>query len=380
MKIGLVCPYNIFKGGGVQECVLALQAELITRGHDVKIITPWPRTYLGDEPDNVIFMGTSTNMKSPMHTTVQVSATGNRDRITEVLEAEQFDVLNFHEPWIPVISRQILAKSNAINVATFHAKLPDTRMSKTIEKVITPYTRSILKSLDSLTAVSDAAADYVRQLTDAPVTLVPNGINLKKYKPSPSSKVTTPTIFFIGRLEKRKGVKYLLKAFALLQQTLPEAKLIIGGDGPDREKLEEFALKLNIKNVDFLGFVEEADKLRLLQSSTVVCSPALYGESFGIVLLEAMASGTPVIAGDNPGYVGVMQGRGELSLVSPLHTVDFARRLHLFLTDEGTRKSWNTWASEYVKQFDYPRIVDQYEAVYSNVCKERDVHGSPAKA
>ena len=376
MKIGLVCPYNIFKGGGVQECVLALQAELITRGHEVKIITPWPRTYLGDEPDNVIFMGTSTNMKSPMHTTVQVSATGNRDRITEVLEAEQFDVLNFHEPWIPVISRQILAKSNAINVGTFHAKLPDTRMSKTIEKVITPYTRSILKSLHCLTAVSDAAADYVNQLTDAQITLVPNGIDLKKYRPAPAKKTSDPTIFFIGRLEKRKGVKYLLKAFALLQETLPEARLIIGGDGPDREKLEEFAVKLNIQNIDFLGFVEEADKLRLLQSSTIVCSPALYGESFGIVLLEAMASGTPIVAGDNPGYTGVLQGRGELSLINPLHTKDFARRLHLFLTDEGTRRSWNSWAKEYVQQFDYPKIVDQYEAVYQRVCNERAKDGT----
>ena len=197
MKIGLVCPYNIFKGGGVQECVLALQAELKRRGHTVKIITPWPRTYLGDEPEDVIFMGASTNMKSPLHTTVQVSATGNRDRISEVLEAEQFDVLNFHEPWVPIISRQILAKSNAINIGTFHAKLPDTRVSKTLERVITPYTKSVLKSLHHLTAVSDSAADYVRHLTDAPVTIVPNGIDLKKYTVDASNKVAAPTIFYL---------------------------------------------------------------------------------------------------------------------------------------------------------------------------------------
>lgn len=374
MKIGLVCPYNIFKGGGVQECVLALQAELSKRGHTVKILTPQPRSYEGEQPENVIFLGGSRDMKSPLHTTVQVSAAGNTDRIAEVLEAEQFDVLNFHEPWIPILSRQILAKSNAINVATFHARLPDTRMSKTIEKVITPYTRSVLKSLHCLTAVSDAAAQYVSQLTDAEVTIVPNGIDLRKYQPKPASKTKEPTIFYIGRLEKRKGVKYLLKAFALLQETLPEAQLIIGGDGPDREKLEELAQTLELKNVRFLGFVEEADKLALLQSSTVMCSPALYGESFGIVLLEAMACGTPAVAGDNPGYQSVLKDRGQLSIVNPRHSADFARRLELLLTDKGLQASWNQWAAEYVRQFDYPNVVDQYEALYKKACKKAS-HG-----
>lgn len=358
----------------MQECVLALQSELLRRGHEVKIITPQPRTYDGDSPENVLFVGASTDMKSPLHTVVQVSA-GNGERMAEKLDQEQFDILNFHEPWIPIISRQILAKSDAINVGTFHAKLPDTRMSKTIERVITPYTKGILKSFHALTAVSPAGAEYVQKLTNAPINFIPNGIDLTKYKPKPSIKTEEPTIFYIGRLEKRKGVKYLLRAFAVLQETMPEARLIIGGDGPDREKLEELADGLGLKNITFLGFVEEADKLRLMQSSTVFCAPALYGESFGIVLLEAMACGTPVVAGDNPGYAGVLQGRGELSLVDPRHTDDFARRLHLLLTDEGLRKTWNTWAREYVQQFDYPKIVDQYEALYEKLYSERKQHG-----
>ncbi len=373
MKIGLISPYNIFKGGGVQECVLALQAELIKRGHVVKIITPQPRLYTGAAPENVIFMGASRDMKSWLHTTVQVSA-GNSERMAETLAVEKFDILNFHEPWIPIIGRQILAQSDAINIGTFHAKLPDTRMSKTIEKVITPYTKGILKSFDALTAVSDAGAEYVRKLTDEPINLISNGIDLTKYKPLPSSKVEQPTVFYIGRLEKRKGVKYLLRAFAVLQAMMPDVRLIIGGDGPDREKLEELAFDLGLKNIEFLGFVEETEKLRLMQSSTVFCAPALYGESFGIVLLEAMASGTPVVAGDNPGYAGVMQGRGELSLIDPRHTDDFARRLHMLLNDEGLRKTWNAWAHDYVQQFNYKNIVDQYEVLYTKLYNERN-HG-----
>ncbi len=373
MKIGLVCPYNIFKGGGVQECVLALQAELQRRGHTAKIITPLPRGYVGDEPEDVIFMGGSTDMKSPLSTTVQVSASGNSERISQVLEAEQFDVINYHEPWVPIISRQILAKSNALNIGTFHAKLPETRMSKTLERVITPYTKSILKSLDCLTAVSDSAADYVRHLTTAHVTIVPNGIDLSTYKPDTANKVHTPTILYVGRLEKRKGVKYLIKAFAELQKRLPEAQLIIAGDGPSREKLEEYCADLGLSSVEFLGYIDNDEKLRLMQTSTVFCSPALYGESFGIVLLEAMACQTPVVAGDNPGYMGVLSGTGAISIVNPKHAVDFSRRLEALLSSEALRKTWNEWAISEIPKYDYATVVDQYEAVYSDLCAKRQI-------
>jgi phosphatidylinositol alpha-mannosyltransferase len=129
MKVGLVSPYNIFKGGGVQECIIAIQSELEKRGHHAVIITPQPRNYDGPTPEHVIFLGGSTDFKSPFHTTAQVSATVNVDRLDEVLEQEKFDILHFHEPWVPIVSRQILGRSNTLNIATFHAKLPETAMS-----------------------------------------------------------------------------------------------------------------------------------------------------------------------------------------------------------------------------------------------------------
>src|SRR5690606_10257454 len=126
-----------------------------------------------------------------------------------------FDVLHFHEPWVPFLSHQLLARSRAKNIATFHAKLPDTVMSRTIEKVITPYTKTLLKYFSEMTAVSEAAASYVRTLTDENIEIVPNGIDLKKYVYKESDKPSsTPTVFYIGRLEKRKGVKFLIKAMA----------------------------------------------------------------------------------------------------------------------------------------------------------------------
>ena len=367
MKVGLVCPYHIFRGGGVQECVFAIQKELTARGHIAKIITPLPRDVTDEDRHNesVVFVGTSANVKSPFHTTAQVSVSLDNNQMNARLEAEQFDVLHFHEPWVPIMSRQLLTQSGAVNVATFHAKLPETVMSKTIEKVITPYTKSVLKYIDSFTAVSDAAAQYVRTVTDEPISIVPNGIDLKKFKVIKQRPVSdAPILSFIGRLEKRKGVKYLIKAFALYQAVNPNAELKIAGDGPDRAKLEQLVHDERIDNVTFLGYVSEAEKQQLFEQSDLFCSPALYGESFGIVLLEAMAKGLVTIAGDNPGYAAVMEGRGALSLVNPQDTEQFARRIQILLEDEATRKLWRSWAHEYVKQFDYSLVVEQYLKVY----------------
>jgi phosphatidylinositol alpha-mannosyltransferase len=365
LKIGLVCPYNIFRGGGVQECVLAMQAELSQRGHQAKIITPLPRNTAHPQDDNILFVGTSTDVKSLFHTTAQISVNLDNALLRDMLAREQFDLLHFHEPWVPIMSRQLLSASSSVNVATFHAKLPETVMSKTIERVITPYTKSVMKHLHALTAVSESAAGYARSLTEQPVTIVPNGIDLKKYRPNHLRTASrAPMILYIGRLEKRKGLKYLLDAFAQYSARHPTAELVITGDGPDRKKLENYAANHNVPNVRFLGFVSEEQKLALLGEADLFCSPAPYGESFGIVLLEAMASGLPIIAANNPGYAAVLRERGLLSLIDPKDTDLFVHRLELMVGDSELRQLWRQWALGYVKQFDYAAVVDQYESVY----------------
>lgn len=368
MKIGLVCPYNIAKGGGVQEIVTAMQAELERRGHVAKILTPEPR----DMPDyhrkgHIIFVGGAADFKSPLHTTSQFSLAADTYGITQMLEEEKFDILHFHEPWVPVLSRQILSRSSAVNVATFHAKLPETLMSRTVVKVVEPYTRAVLKQLDELTAVSEAASEYVRTLTDQPVSIIPNGIDLTKYKPAKKAGTGgKPTILYIGRLEKRKGVEYLLRAFSLLTSKAKNVQLIIAGDGPDREKLEYLIDDLKLENVTLKGYISDEEKLRLLKHADIFCSPALYGESFGVVLLEAMATGAVTVAGNNPGYASVLQDLGSLSLVNPKDTEEFARRLDVMLSDPALRRLWKKWATEQIEQYNYPRVVDRYLEVYES--------------
>lgn len=367
MKIGLICPYNLHKNGGVQECVLALQERYVKAGHKAIIITPKPQKLSHNVYEDVIYVGTAKDIKSPFHTTAQISVSVDGKELDAILAQQKFDILHFHEPWVPILGRQILSRSSSVNIATFHAKLPETMMTKTIEKVITPYTKSILKYIDAFTAVSPAGAEYVGTLTKKTIKIITNGIDIdkykgKKYKPS-------NTILYIGRLERRKGVKYLLEAFRLLKLRDPSARLVIVGDGPEREKLESIIGERQIDDVIFTGFVTDAEKRRLLSQARVFCSPALFGESFGIVLLEAMASGTPIVAGDNSGYRSVLTGRGSLSIIDPKDSYIFSARLELFYRDEQLRGLWSEWASEYIKQFSYDLIAKAYLDLYAHQLK-----------
>lgn len=376
MKIGLICPYNVARGGAVQEIVKDMQIGLSKRGHEVKIITGRPRDVSGIDTTHMMFVGKVTDFKSPTHTLASFTMSSDAEADARAVEAEKFDVLHFHEPGLPLIGKQILDRSTSVNVATFHAKLPDTVMSKTIAKVVTPYLRSILDDLDELTVGSESAADYIRTLTDRPLHYIPNGVDLEMFKPVPrKAPGERKTILYIGRLEHRKGVKYLLRAFALLTRGRDDIDLIIAGDGPDREKLEFLAADLELKNVQFLGYIDHETKLRLLAEADLFCSPAIFGESFGLVLLEAMATGLVTVAGDNPGYAGVMQDRGVISLVNPHDAADFARRLQLLLENEAVRESWRAWALEYVKRYDYRKIMLQYESQYEQALEKRRALG-----
>jgi phosphatidylinositol alpha-mannosyltransferase len=370
MKIGLVCPYNVNKHGGVLEVVLALKDGLETRGHKVKILTPLPNGHQSNGEKDIIFIGTSTDFRSPAATTSQVSSTVDNDQVDAIFAREKFDILHFHEPWVPLLSRQLLQRSSSVNIATFHSKVPEAMMTRTVIRIVTPYLKSVMKYLHELTAVSPAGAEYAAGLTDKHITIIPNGIDLNKYKlsriPKPRDQLT---ILYIGRLERRKGVKYLLEAYQRLEHDDSHVQLIIAGDGPERERLEMLRDDLKLRNVEFLGYVSEERKLELLNRAALFCSPAVFGESFGIVLLEAMATGKVCVAGNNSGYIDVMKDLGAISIVNPHDREEFARRLKLLLYDEPLRELWRKWALHYVKQYNYPNIVDQYEELYKEALK-----------
>ncbi len=207
MKIGLVCPYPMTRYGGVREVVVSLQRELGRRGHAVRLITPRRRSDDIAEHSDVIFIGTSTDVALPMNTTTQVSYRASIAQVDAMLEAERFDILHFHEPWVPLLSRQLLRRSRSVNVATFHAHIPRSPTTRMFMRAAGPYLRSVMERLHVLTAVSDSGAEYAARLTSKPIVIIPNGVDVRRYRAprEPTSSPDQKTICTSGAWRGERG-------------------------------------------------------------------------------------------------------------------------------------------------------------------------------
>jgi len=365
MNIAIFIPYNIYKSGGVQEHVQYQAQILRNRGHDVTVITPKPREHtVKKAPKGTVFLGGSTRIKAPHATSADVSVSIDNAAIDAVL-ANDYDIVHVHEPLVPVAARQVLARAEdkAVRVGTFHAALPGNALGKSLVSTYKTYARAVLPHVDVITAVSPAAIGYIQAYAKKEINYIPNGIHSESYAPQ-SQKRDQNMILFIGRLEKRKGARLAIKAFAELKKTKPKAKLVIAGDGPLRKTLEQYVKDRKITNVKFLGYISEKMKLKLLSTCGIYTSPAIYGESFGIVLAEAMSMQAPIVAHPNDGYKWVLQETGRLSLVDCTDQIAYSQRMQLMMEDNDLRELWQNWAGEYVKRFDYEKIVDSYEQLY----------------
>lgn len=376
MKIAIFTPYNIFKAGGVQEHVQYQVEELRRRGHNVTILTPRPRRILkgSTPPLGTRFLGVSTRIKTPSATSSDVSASVDNDALDAEL-ARGYDIIHVHEPLAPIAGRQLLsrAEGGAVRIGTFHAALPGNRLGKSLIGTYKTYARNVLPHVDVITAVSPAAIEFIDDYTDLPITYIANGIHAESYKPKAIERDKN-MVFFMGRLEKRKGARQAINAYEILKQNKPDAYLKIAGDGPLRRSLEQYVIDQGIEDVEFLGFIDNDKKLELLNTCGIYTSPALYGESFGIVLAEAMAMQAPIVCHPNPGYRWVMKDTGRLSLVDCKDRYAYAERMQLMMEDEELRELWQKWAKKYVKQFDYKHIVDGYEKLYKNAMKHHANH------
>lgn len=371
MKIAIICPYNIYLPGGVLNHVINQTDELRRRGHHVVIITPRPQGYTQDAPEGVFFVGRSGRIRA-QHTAADISASVDVDVIDQLLAREQFDIIHVHEPLIPFLALQLLSRVKCPTIGTFHAALPDTLLAKSMAGSIGPYKRSIFKHLTAVTAVSKAATSFILDdIEEKAIAIIPNGIEVERYKHVDDDRRENATFLYVGRLEKRKGVRYLIDAFGVLKHTMPQARLIVAGDGPERNMLEARARQRKVADVSFLGHVTDETKTELLTRCTVFVAPALYGESFGIVLLEAMAAGAVTVAGSNPGYDSVLTGTGRLSLLNPKLIQEFARRMELLATDAALQKVWRAWATREIPKYSYHKIVDQYVALYESLVPSR---------
>ncbi len=369
MKIGLVSPYDYTYPGGVGDHIRYLAVELRCMGHTVKVIAPTQ----GGADDEVIegpdFYGIGK--------AVRVRANGSTARITispfainrpvkAVLRAENFDVIHLHEPLMPQLPHAVLRHSTSINVGTFHA-FSDSSLGYASFK---PYLNGYYRKLHGRIAVSPAARAFVQGYFHGRVVTIPNGVETARFGPHvvpfPQYRDGRPTILFFGRYnEPRKGFKYLARALALVAAQYPDVRLLVVGKGKPRRYQRYFETHGLGRNVEFAGFASEEDKPRYYRSADVFCSPATGGESFGLVVMEAMASGTPVVATAIAGHMGILTHGREGLLVPPQSPQSLAVTLVRVLADGQLRAAMGDGGQETAARYSWAevsrRVVAQYE-------------------
>jgi len=372
LKIAFVIDDTLDKPDGVQQYVLALGAWMSGQGHTVHYLAG-----ASSRQDVAHIHSLSRN--------VGVKFNGNRlsiplparaNAIRTLLKAEQYDVIHVQMPYSPMLAHKIIkaADRTTVVVGTFHI-MPHGPVAVAGTHLLGRWTAGTLKRFDAIFAVSDVARQFAQKafrLRDVRVS--PNVVEVSRFaKAKPRTDVTSshvPTILFLGRLVPRKGCATLLDAAAELQKRRGSKpfQVLICGKGSLREKLEQQAKRLGIdKSVRFTGFVDEADKPSYLASADIAVFPSVGGESFGIVLIEAMATGKPVVlAGDNPGYRSVLGDRPEL-LFKPGNAVQLADKLEHFLQDDIARSQALAWQNDHVGQFDVPTVGRTLLATYAKL-------------
>jgi phosphatidylinositol alpha-mannosyltransferase len=373
LKVGLVFDDTIDRDDGVSQYVRRLGGWLSGQGHEVRYLVG--QTSLKSWQGGKVY-SLSRNLRVSFNgNKLSMPVSSDKKAIKQVLADEQFDVLHVMVPYSPFMAAKVINMASAATaiVGTFHI-LPSGRISRLGSKLLKIGLRPSLKKFDQMAAVSLPAADFAKRAYGLNTSVIPNPIDIDAFKPKPKiKKSATPRIVFLGRLVKRKGCQQLLLAFFEIAPQIPDARLIIAGDGPDKAKLMKMAGKAGLLDrIEFLGHIKESEKAGLLSSATVACFPSLYGESFGIVLIEAMAAGAgAVLGGDNPGYRSVLQEQPDL-LVDPLNAAQFASRLRQLLTDEQLRRGLSDWQKQAVKKYDLPVVGGLIENLYGQAIANRN--------
>jgi phosphatidyl-myo-inositol alpha-mannosyltransferase len=351
VRIGMICPYSLTVPGGVQGQVLGLARTMRAMGHDVRVLGPCD----GPPPDVGI---------TPLGNSLPVAGNGSvapiapdvpaQLRAIRVLRDEDFDVVHLHEPLIPGPTQTALLFKSAPLVGTFHAA-----GSSTPYWWLGPPMRRAARRLDARVAVSRDAESLARRRFGGTYEVLFNGVELDAYaKASPWSK-TGPTILFVNRHEPRKGLGILLAAMAELP---PDVRLWIASDGPQTDELENEVA--GDQRIEWLGRISEAEKASRLRGADIFCAPSLGGESFGVVLLEAMAAQAAIVASDLPGYANVARADQDALLGPPGDVGALAAALRRALDDAPLRRRLVASGEQRAAEFSMDRLAARYLTLY----------------
>jgi len=374
LKVAFVLDDSLDKTDGVQQYVLALGRWLHKEGHEVHYLvgdsrrTDIPNIHSLSKNMHVRFNGNRMSMPLPTR----------KSAIRQLLQREQFDVLHVQLPYSPWLAHRIIAAASEQTavIGTFHI-MPKSGFVHLASRGLAFWLRRTLKRFDTIFAVSTAAkgfAENVFRLRD--VRLLPNVVDVARFqfaKPMAKYRDSIPTIMFLGRLVPRKGCMTLLESVRMLaKKNVGPFRVVVCGTGPLESELKAFVARHELqKIVEFAGYIDESDKPSYVASADIMVFPSTGGESFGIVLIEAMAGGNSVVlAGDNEGYRSVMSERPEL-LFAPHDTQQLANLMEKFMLDDSARDEVVAWQRSHVRQFDIPVVGEQLLEAYNLVHKNK---------
>ena len=356
MRVGLVCPYSLSVPGGVQGQVLSLARSLRRRGHEAWVLAPC------DGPPPELFV-------TPLGRSLPTASNGSiapiapdvsaQMRTIRALWDERFDVVHLHEPLVPGPTVTALLVKPAPLVGTFHAA-----GNQPAYRTLAPLAEWFCARLDARVAVSDDALALVRDAVHGEFTVLFNGIESARFRAAQPWPTSGPTVLFIGRHEERKGLSTLLQA---VEHLPADVTVWVAGEGPQTEELRA---RHRDPRIEWLGRIDDDERDRRLAGASVFCAPSLGGESFGVILLEAMAAGTPVVASAIPGYAKVAtlpDGGPAAALVEPGDPVALAAALLRVLADPAHASALRDAGVRRSSAFDLEVLCDRYLEIYAQV-------------
>ncbi|MBI5878616.1 MAG: glycosyltransferase family 4 protein [Chloroflexi bacterium] len=376
MKIALVSPYDHSVAGGVGAHIAGLEKEFCALGHQVKILAPASDdTKVGENvmivSDRVVPVGISG---SKARITLSLSL---YRRIKRILHDEQFDVVHIHEPLVPMLPVFVLRHAHGVTIGTFHAyRDNDSYMGYAATR---PVLQRLMSRLDARTCVSRPVVEFVSRYFPATYEIIPNGLDIERFgDPSiaPIEKYMDGklNILFVGRLEKRKGFPHLLAAYPQIKEQVPDARLLVVGayDKDDREQFVHYARDNGLRDVRFVGYVAADELPRYYRTAHVFCAPSTGFESFGYVLVEALAAGAPLVASDITGYRSVITHGVDGLLTPPGDEPALAQMITLLLRDPALRARLSAQGRETVKQYSWKNVAQRTLELYERCIEARE--------
>jgi phosphatidylinositol alpha-mannosyltransferase len=359
LRIGIVCPYSWDVPGGVQNHIRDLAEFLIDNGHYVEVLAPAAEST--ELPDYVVSAGRAVSIPYNGAVARVLFGVGANSRVRGWINDGDFDLLHLHEPAIPSLSLLACWAGEGAMVGTFHAAAKYQKAIVAIGPILEP----VIEKLSARIAVSESARLTLTAHLETDAIVIPNGIYADNYRDgSAHAEWQGNTIGFLGRFEEdRKGLPVLLDALPIISRFIPDIRVLIAGPGDSEEVLAKVDPQLR-NRVEFLGKISEEDKADFLASVSLYIAPNTGGESFGIILAEAMAGGAAVVASDIPAFADVL-GNGEFgALFESENSENLAKVIIDLLRDDKKRKNLAIAGAIHAQRFDWGQVGEEIFEVY----------------